>query len=374
MPSLENEVEDKFSSPRRELNFNQPLILSVLFLGLFGMVLGVGSLTVLTWNTNQPLPKLLPTPTPTPDPRVGWKSYQSELYGINLKIPQSWKAQEGGIVGDSQLYLQAGEALGNLRYYISITSLPAAKEASIAGVLEEEFGPKKEFTKKQIDDKEFYITVASSPRQTELRSFLPDLQHQRILSFALTPYDKKQPLREQQRYETIFYQILSTLKITSRGTFMIPSGKKENPQPTVPQLWKVYNDVRYAFSFEYPPDYTMDTSRQGRINLNNQFEILVTSVDPAKCHGVCPVREKESSVTLEQGTAKKYEGYLTSEGGNTPQRFLQYVFNKNNQYYMFTLYELPFNSSLPKNRSPQPIDLSLVKVFEEIIDSVRFNR
>lgn len=379
MPDVLPEKEQPSSPPSQGIDLPDALQNTTILTAIFGVllfsVIGMGTAVVLTWNRQEPPPAPAPTPTPTPDPRVSWKDYTSDIYGITMKLPPDWKIQEGGGSGDSTLYLHSNESFGNLRYYVYITSIANPENASISARLEQEYSLPLSLKEEKIEGKTFSLTTAAPSRQGSLTAFLEDTPHNRLLSFALTPYDGKRPLREQERYDTIFRQILSTVKVVASGSALpVPFGQGDHTASQSSSLWKIYADRRYPFTLEYPPEYMLDTSRQGRVVLGDHIEIVATSVDPRKCKGVCPVREKERSLSINKYNAKKYEGYLTSEGGQTPQRYLQYVFYYNKLYYMFTLYELPFNTTAPKNRTPELIDLSLITTFDELINSIRFTR
>lgn len=335
--------------------------------------IGVGSALMLSLSQRSQPVIMAPSPTPTPDPTRNWQSYTSQVYGFDAKVPEVWRIQEGVEGGDTMTYFHSNEAFGNTRYYISVSALDNPQKLSLSRRLLEEHGLEIPLAKEKIGKNIVYLATQVPSGLGAMSAYIPGKDESYYLTLSLTPFNTTSPYREQKRYESTFINLLSTITLSNVPPVVrVPNSSSSGSAEQA--FWRTYNDRQYPYSFEYPPDSVLDTSRQGRVLLDKQIEFVVTSVNPTKCTGACPVREKESTVKVGGVSAKKYEGYFTSAGGQVPQRYLQYVVQKNSQYYMITLYELKVDDNGSANRTPRPIPLDDVQLLEQIIATFRFSK
>src|SRR5260221_1405311 len=133
-----------------------------------------------------------------------WKTYTNQNYKFSFNYPALWTEQGPITSSDTALvYLHSNETFGNgpepLRYFVWV-----AKENSLPNVT---------FSQGVIGSYKVYKTDKLPSRVGELSAFITD-DGKTYVRLSLDPYDANQPFTSQDKYLSIFNQILSTFKFT----------------------------------------------------------------------------------------------------------------------------------------------------------------
>ncbi len=152
-----------------------------------------------------------------------------------------------------------------------------------------------------------------------------------------------------------------------------PIAPAVTPPPGVDATWLVFAHPTLGFSLRYPPDLTVgsDADDPARGSIGDKIRYVVGDANDFQCRGECPVVENQDEVNLGDRVATRYDGYLGAVGGNVPQRYLAYLIEANGRFYTFTLYALPWMSTLPGMTEIQPLQPADVTRFEQIMATVR---
>lgn len=155
--------------------------------------------------------QISPTSLPTEisakvnDPTANWKTYVNTKIGFQIRYPKNWLESEPVSDKDNTLvYVNSNESFGAgpepLKYYVYV-----AEENSLPAV---------SFVKQVVGNYTFYKTKDLPSRSGALSAFVED-NNKKYISISLAPYDERQPFESQDKYITIFDQILSTFKFTN---------------------------------------------------------------------------------------------------------------------------------------------------------------
>lgn len=136
--------------------------------------------------------------------------------------------------------------------------------------------------------------------------------------------------------------------------------------------WKTYTDPGDQFSFNYPPNYTLEND--GNIYLNRNITWRFSNISSLDCRGDCPIIESKENSVLGGKFANKLSGYIGSIGGNIPQRYITYEVPLTNDYFIFSIQALPYISGGKKsaNNDPQPIQTNDLVIFDRILSTFKF--
>lgn len=147
------------------------------------------------------------------------------------------------------------------------------------------------------------------------------------------------------------------------------------PGPTSTPMWVTYTNQTYGFSINRPPEFQTPPADYAEPYgfIGDQIYFSITEVSPLDCRGDCPVIEATSPVEIAGQTAIKITGHIGAIGGNVPQQYLTYVFQKNNLYYSFTLHAVS-GSVASDDGSIQPLQAEHVRLFEQMLATFQFTQ
>jgi hypothetical protein len=150
-----------------------------------------------------------------------------------------------------------------------------------------------------------------------------------------------------------------------------------NPIPT-PVSWNQYIDPQGRFSFLYPPTMELtpgDVEDSWILGDRIRIEILPYEISWITCFyrglGDCPFVESDRYLTIHDSEVHRVEGYIGSVGGNIPQEFLTYVFNRGDQALVFTVYALPFGTQVNDPSTIWPLEGMELELFEQTVKTVK---
>jgi hypothetical protein len=133
-----------------------------------------------------------------------------------------------------------------------------------------------------------------------------------------------------------------------------------------------YTNPTYGYSIDYPATLTLQADHDEFVWLDKQIAILVSSFNPEEARGGGPVIEFVNDTTIGEHSARRLTGYIGAVGGSTPQRYESIVVSRNGSFYVFTVYELKNDVSLPADRELGEIPQAARDLFEQVLGSVRF--
>ncbi len=140
--------------------------------------------------------------------------------------------------------------------------------------------------------------------------------------------------------------------------------------PSVP-----YVNTKHAYTFQPPQGIdVVEDGDNDRVWIDEQIEIYVTDVNPEEARGDgAPVISDVSAITIGQYPARRLSGYVGSVGGGTPQSIQQVIIPHNNQYYVFTVYELKRATwDGQSSRTPSVIPAVEVDLLNSILGTLQF--
>jgi hypothetical protein len=150
-----------------------------------------------------------------------------------------------------------------------------------------------------------------------------------------------------------------------------------NPIPT-PVSWNQYIDLQDRFSFLYPPTMELtpgNAEDKWILGDRIRIEILPYEISWITCFyrglGDCPFVESDRYLTIHDSEVHRVEGYIGSVGGNIPQEFLTYVFDRGDQALVFTVYALPFGTQVDEPSTIWPLEGMELELFEQTVKTVR---
>jgi hypothetical protein len=150
-----------------------------------------------------------------------------------------------------------------------------------------------------------------------------------------------------------------------------------NPIPT-PVPWIEHIDPEGRFSFLYPPTLELipgDAEDSWILGDRIMIEILPYEISWITCFyrglGDCPFVESDQYLTIHDSEAHRVEGYIGSVGGNIPQEFLTYVFDRGDQALVFTIYALPFGTQVDDPFTRWPLGGIELELFEQTVKTVK---
>jgi hypothetical protein len=153
---------------------------------------------------------------------------------------------------------------------------------------------------------------------------------------------------------------------------MQPGGPTPGPSPT--PKWVTYSNRAFGFSISHPPEFQTpaDDYAEPYGFIGDQVYFNITETSPLDCRGDCPVIEASGPVQIAGRSAIRISGSIGAAGGNVPQQYLTYVFEKDNRYYTLTLYAVPGGSVTTNNESIQPLQAEDIQLFEQMLATFQF--
>lgn len=105
-------------------------------------------------------------------------------------------------------------------------------------------------------------------------------------------------------------------------------------------LQNVYNNSKYGYTINYPDNYNVTTISDEYVEIGSKITIEVMTLDPTAPRGDGAVIESTSNIQFSNYPAKLLTGYIGSVGGYMPQQFRKIVIERNDNYFVITLYAL----------------------------------
>jgi hypothetical protein len=143
--------------------------------------------------------------------------------------------------------------------------------------------------------------------------------------------------------------------------------------PTLAADWPTYTNEAFGFAIDHPPGFEVPGPEHAEPfgSLGEQITFNIGEANPEDCRGDCPVIETSETVVIGNNEATKLAGYIGAIGGNIPQQYQTYVFERGGRYYSFTLYALG-RSETAEETEIQPLAAEDVALFEQMLRSLRF--
>jgi DNA-binding CsgD family transcriptional regulator len=158
------------------------------------------------------------------------------------------------------------------------------------------------------------------------------------------------------------------LQVWSTATPQVMSGAKATTDG-----WKTYSNSEYGFLINYPSHLEITSGENTpTLYIGEQIHVWISDANPLDCRGDCPFVEKIEPATIAGIEAKQITGYIGAVGGGTPQRYMRYIFQQNNRYYIFTLYVLSFHASGNEPATIYPLNENDIALFEQVLETFKF--
>jgi len=152
-----------------------------------------------------------------------------------------------------------------------------------------------------------------------------------------------------------------------------------NPTPTI-MPWNDFSAPTDQFSFIYPQSLHLQTAdKENSWHLGSRIRVEVLPYDQSwitcfyKSLGDCPFVELDQNIEINGQESRRIEGYIGAVGGYTPQEFLTYIFNLNDQALVMTVYALPFGTQVNDPIQIWPLEGMELELFERIVQTVILN-
>jgi hypothetical protein len=172
----------------------------------------------------------------------------------------------------------------------------------------------------------------------------------------------------------------------SDGTSKTPQeAKPENPKvEKTPEgtNWLTYTADGCGFQIQHPPDAAPpEECRKGKYHyIGKQVEFYVgeenirwIACQEESLGDGCPRIESVVETEIGGKEASRLEGYIGSIGGNIPQRYVTYIFEQGNDFYIFTLWALPKGAEIENLETTWLIRDQDLEFFERMLESLVFN-
>jgi hypothetical protein len=153
----------------------------------------------------------------------------------------------------------------------------------------------------------------------------------------------------------------------------------QSPIPTaVP--WNRFDDPLGRFAFLYPPTLTLSSGfQEDEWQLGDRIEIFlrqpgasyVSCFDEAL--GDCPVVAEDGIVEINGREVRRVKGWFGAVGGMTPQEFLTYIFERDGEQLVFTVYALPFDKEVQDVTVVWPLEGMELELFQRTVSGVVIN-
>lgn len=146
------------------------------------------------------------------------------------------------------------------------------------------------------------------------------------------------------------------------------------PAPTTStDGWKTYSNSEYGFSINYPSQFEIvPAENTPTLYIGEQIHVWISDVNPLDCAGDCPFVENIEATTISGIKAMKITGYIGAVGGGVPQRYMRYIFQRNNRYYIFTLYALSFHATGNDPAAIYLLNENDIALFEQVLETFKF--
>ena len=82
---------------------------------------------------------------------------------------------------------------------------------------------------------------------------------------------------------------------------------------------------------------------------------------------------EERNLEINGQEVRRIEGYIGAVGGYTPQEFLTYIFNLDDQALVMTVYALPFGTQINDPMQIWPLEGMELDLFERTVQTVILN-
>jgi hypothetical protein len=142
--------------------------------------------------------------------------------------------------------------------------------------------------------------------------------------------------------------------------------------PTQAPSWNVYTNSKYGYSVAYPVIYNVVPVSDEYVEIGDKIVITVSNVDPTTSQGDGPVIESITDVQLSAYPAKLLTGYIGSVGGYLPQQYKGYVFKRNDDYLVLTLYALGLHVTEGDVSQIAQLNPEDITWFDNMIPSLQF--
>ena len=158
-----------------------------------------------------------------------------------------------------------------------------------------------------------------------------------------------------------------------KSYFVKKSLSLETPTPTIePQsLYKKYINTNLGYELTIPNNLSYEEKMEGKfVTLGNKIIIYLLDSDPEKCSEDCPVIDSKKDVIVNDLKARYLECHWEYDDVNTPQSFVNYIFELKDKYLVIQLQEVDFNLPVNINNQSSKISNEELEQFNKIVASL----
>lgn len=231
MDEINQTSQPPVTTPQTKSSVN--LIWPIIFI-IFGVVIGllinsaeIVNKFIANFSPGEKEPETIPTPTVNPE--ANWITYNNSKYNFTFRYPANWTPAGPNSPGDTTLtYLNANEGVTAssstepaLKYMIWVAPENKTSISKYTDLIVSH-----DFTSDSIVYK-----TGNEPSRLGALAYLFTKDNNTFIKFALTPYNEnlQNSYPQQDKYVTIFKQILATFNFLTLATPTISSNTTTNP-------------------------------------------------------------------------------------------------------------------------------------------------
>lgn len=164
------------------------------------------------------------------------------------------------------------------------------------------------------------------------------------------------------------FQLINDQLVQSSTASPLPNTPISSPQMS---SWNVYNNPKYGYSLSHPDFYTAVAVSDEYVEIGEKIVVAVWNMDPTAPLGDGPVIESTTDVQLSGYPAKLLTGYIGSVGGYIPQQIKRFVVERNNSYFVITLYALGLHTTEGDVSQIAQLNPEDVSLFDNMVTSMQ---
>lgn len=132
-----------------------------------------------------------------------------------------------------------------------------------------------------------------------------------------------------------------------------------------------YNSLKYGYSLNYPSTFNITIVSEEYVEIGDKITIEVTNIDPTAPRGDGAIIESTSDIQFSGYPAKLSTGYIGSVSGYIPQQFKKIIVERNDNYFVITLYALGLHVTNGDISQITQLTADDVSLFDNITASIR---
>lgn len=137
--------------------------------------------------------------------------------------------------------------------------------------------------------------------------------------------------------------------------------------------WSNYNNAAYGYSLNYPDFYNVVTVSDEYVEIGDKIVISIWNTDPTAPLGDGSLIESTTDTQISGYSAKLLTGYIGSIGGYIPQQFKRFVVERNDSYFVITLYALGLHVTEGDVSQIAQLNYEDISLFENMVSSIQIH-